>query len=352
MTNSTVTNPLAYYVSLSLPLVAWLGLEQGRAMAALGMVLAFVGLPLFDLLTGKDHRSPDPAGIVELDDRVSYRMILYVYAAVQTLLLARACHIWSVADWSWWEYVVSVISVGVVTGGLGITIAHELCHRNSSWERFVGYLLLAEVGYIHFALEHVAGHHRNVGLWHDPATARKGESVYAFIVRCVVQSWLHVWQMEAQRLRNRGHLPYGLRNRMWWWSMISPMLVLGVGSVFGPKTAWMFAGQGVFAFLLLEAVNYVEHYGLVRNEVRPGIYEKFGPQHAWEARHAASNAFLFKLQRHADHHILPQRRYQTLKVHDASPQLPQGYPAMILLSLVPPLWRRVIHPRMPQVQAP
>ncbi|MEY3386965.1 MAG: hypothetical protein RIR53_1776 [Bacteroidota bacterium] len=351
MQPNSVTSPLTYYVALSLPLMAWIGVEAGSALTALGMVFAFVGLPFLDVITGKDDRSPEPSDVAALDDMISYRLILYLYAVVQTLLLWRLLEIWSAAHWTWLEYAASVISIGTVTGGLGITIAHELGHRNSALERALGYFLLMQVGYVHFAKEHVAGHHRNVGLRYDPATARRGESVYTFIPRCVAQSWLHVWQMEAQRLRNRGMLPFGLRNRMWWWSLATPALAVGIAYVYDSNTAWLFLSQGVFAFMLLEAVNYVEHYGLVRAEIRPGIYEKFGPQHAWEARYTVSNAFLFKLQRHADHHLQPQRRYQSLKVHDESPQLPQGYPAMVILALVPPLWRRVVHPRIPRSQA-
>lgn len=339
--------PAPFYISLLLPLVAWLGVEMHLSWSGIGALFAFAGLPVMDALVGRDHRSPSPQQVIDLDDRVAYRLILYIHALAQTVLIWRACEIWSSPSLQWWEGALGVLSIGSVTGGLGITIAHELSHRNAAWERRLGMLLLLQVGYAHFALEHVAGHHRNVGLRHDPATARKGESVYAFIIRCIVGSWLHVWQMEAQRLGNRGKLRYGLRNRMWWWMLGTPLLAVGIGSVYGATSAVLFICQGAFGILLLEAVNYVEHYGLVRNEVKPGVPEKFGPQHAWEARHTVSNAFLFKLQRHADHHLLPQRRYQSLRVHDESPQLPQGYPGMILLSLLPPLWRKVVHSRLP-----
>ncbi|MEN9281779.1 MAG: hypothetical protein RL594_714 [Bacteroidota bacterium] len=352
MKSHGVTGPATFYLSLALPIAAWAGVEMGHAWTCLGMVVAFVGLPLLDVLTGRDDRSPSAQQVIDLDDALSYRVILYLHAVVQTLLLWRACELWSTCSWTGWQIALSVISVGAVTGGLGITIAHELSHRNIAWERFLGTVLLAQVGYTHFALEHVAGHHRNVGLQHDPATARKGESVYTFIARCVSQSWIHVWQMEAQRLRNRSKLPYGVRNRMWWWMALTPAIAVGVSMIFGQFAAWLFLAQGAFAIFLLEAVNYVEHYGLVRSEIRPGVPEKFGPQHAWESRHVASNTFLFKLQRHADHHLMPQRRYQSLRVHDSSPQLPQGYPAMILLSLIPPLWRRVVHPRIPAMSPP
>jgi len=347
MSSPAIMGPAPFYLSLLLPLVAWLGVEMHLSWSGIGALFAFAGLPVMDALVGRDHRSPSPQQVIDLDDRVAYRLILYIHALAQTLLIWRACEIWSSPSLQWWEGALGVLSIGSVTGGLGITIAHELSHRNAAWERRLGLLLLLQVGYAHFALEHVAGHHRNVGLRHDPATARKGESVYAFIVRCIVGSWLHVWQMEAQRLGNRGKLRYGLRNRMWWWMLGTPLLAVGIGSVYGATSAVLFICQGAFGILLLEAVNYVEHYGLVRNEVKPGVPEKFGPQHAWEARHTVSNAFLFKLQRHADHHLLPQRRYQSLRVHEESPQLPQGYPGMILLSLLPPLWRKVVHPLLP-----
>lgn len=347
MSFPAIMGPAPFYLSLLLPLVAWLGVEMHLSWSGIGAMFAFAGLPVMDALVGRDHRSPSPQQVIDLDDRVAYRLILYIHALAQTLLIWRACEIWSSPSLQWWEGALGVLSIGSVTGGLGITIAHELSHRNAAWERRLGLLLLLQVGYAHFALEHVAGHHRNVGMRHDPATARKGESVYAFIVRCIVGSWLHVWQMEAQRLGNRGKLRYGLRNRMWWWMLGTPLLAVGIGSVYGATSAVLFICQGAFGILLLEAVNYVEHYGLVRNEVKPGVPEKFGPQHAWEARHTVSNAFLFKLQRHADHHLLPQRRYQSLRVHEESPQLPQGYPGMILLSLLPPLWRKVVHPLLP-----
>ncbi|MFN4985519.1 MAG: fatty acid desaturase, partial [Ignavibacteria bacterium] len=140
--------------------------------------------------------------------------------------------------------------------------------------------------------------------------------------------------------------PYGLGNRMWLWWLMSPALYAFIGMIGGWHVALLLFLQAIVAFVLLELVNYVEHYGLVRKETKPGIIERFAPEHAWESRYIVSNFVLFKLQRHADHHLLPQRRYQSLRVHEASPQLPHGYPAMLLMSLVPPLWRSVIHKRM------
>jgi alkane 1-monooxygenase len=340
------TSPLRYYTGLVLPLTAWMGLEMGGYWTALTTIVAFVLLPLADTLRGVDNDSPSSAEIIDLESRWSYRIVLYVNVVVQTLLLTRACFVWGNGAQAWYELAFQVLGVGIVTGGLGITIAHELGHRTIWWEKLLGYVLLAQVWYTHFVAEHTAGHHKNVGLQQDPATARYGESAYAFVARSVVQSWLHVWTMEAARLRSKGKAPYGISNRMWMWSLISPALTLGIGLIGGWHVALLFTLQAVIAFVLLELVNYVEHYGLERKEIKPGIVEKFAPKHAWESRFIASNYTLFKLQRHADHHLMPQRRYQSLRVHDDSPQLPHGYPAMLLLSLVPPLWRSVVHRRM------
>ncbi|MEY2719391.1 MAG: hypothetical protein RLZZ273_757 [Bacteroidota bacterium] len=346
MSVSYSQSPIPYYYGLILPISAWIGLELGAYWTILTTAVAFVILPLADTLRGVDNESPSTSEIIDLESRWSYRIVLYVNVAVQTALLMRACFVWSSGTQASYELAFQVLGVGIVTGGLGITIAHELGHRSIWWEKLLGYVLLTQVWYTHFVAEHTAGHHKNVGLKQDPATARLGESAYAFVVRSAVQSWLHVWQMEAARLRSKGRAPYGYGNRMWMWSLASPMLTAMIGMAGGWHVALLFTLQAIIAFVLLELVNYVEHYGLERKELRPGIVEKFAPQHAWESRFIVSNFVLFKLQRHADHHLLPQRRYQSLRVHDASPQLPHGYPAMLLMSLVPPLWRSVIHRRM------
>jgi len=346
MSFSYSPSPIPYYFGLILPVSAWVGLELGGLWTTLTLAIAFIVLPLADTLRGVDNTSPSSEEIIDLERRWSYRIVLYVNVIIQTALIARACILWSLQPSIGAEVILQSVSIGIVTGGLGITIAHELGHRSIWWERLLGYILLTEVWYTHFIAEHTAGHHKNVGRHEDPATARLGESAYAFVVRSVVHSWLHVWKMEAARLRSKNKSPYGLGNRMWLWWLMSPALYAFIGMAGGWHVALLFTLQAIVAFVLLELVNYVEHYGLERKELKPGIVERFAPEHAWESRYIVSNYTLFKLQRHADHHLLPQRRYQSLRVHEASPQLPHGYPAMLLMSLVPPLWRSVIHKRM------
>jgi alkane 1-monooxygenase len=327
--------------------LAMVGLLKGGAWTGAAAAMSFIGLPLLDQLLGKDDVSPSAEQAVSLETSRGYRYVTYAVGIVQTAYLVACIVLWSSRDWTAWEYALHVVSTGVVTGGIGITVAHELVHRTSRIERWLGSFMLHQVAYAHFGVEHIEGHHRNVGLRSDPATARMGENVYTFIVRCVVFSWWQVWEIEADRNRRAGVAPYGVHNRMWRWTLSFPVGVVVIGLAAGWFTAVLAVAQAIIAIIMLEMVNYVEHYGLERREIKPGVLERVTAKHAWEARHRASNVGLFKLQRHADHHIAPQRRYQSLRVHDESPQLPHGYPVMLMLSLVPPLWRAVIHPRIP-----
>ncbi|MBU3740714.1 MAG: alkane 1-monooxygenase [Candidatus Kapabacteria bacterium] len=335
-----------YYGALLFPVLLVLAALGGGWWLALPTFLALVVIPILDTVAGVDDRSPSNEEVAGLEARASFRVVLYLYVVLQSVALVVMCVAFAQGDWAGWEIALAVLSTGIVTGGIGITIAHELGHRQAVVERLLGYVLLAEVGYLHFVLEHVQGHHRNVGLDEDPATARRGEPAYRFILRSAVGQWFHAWGIEAQRLRALGRSPLSLSNRVIRWAVLPVVLLTGCITFWGPMIAVLLVGQSVVAIALLELVNYVEHYGLVRAEIKPGVRDRVRAIHSWESRYVASNAILFKLQRHADHHLLPHRRYQSLRLHDESPQLPHGYPLMIMLALVPPLWRRSIHPRL------
>lgn len=325
---------LPYYGALTMPILVALGLLLGGWWWYSMLIVPFVVVPMLDHLIGPDSRQPERSDIKVLESQMSYRMVLYIYAALQLSLLVWAMMLWPEMNTS--ERWACTIVMGVMTGGLGITIAHELVHRTSIAERALGYGLLCSVWYGHFGVEHVRGHHKNVGLHIDPATARRGEHAYAFVVRSIVMGFIDAARMEPS-------LVAGLVSVQAAWTAAAVVLV---GDV---SVAWFIVGQSAVAILLLELVNYVEHYGLVRTEVSPGVVTKFAAHHAWESRYPASNYLLFKLQRHADHHMHPQRRYQTLRVHEQSPQLPSGYPMMVLVALIPPLWFRAIDRRIPAV---
>ncbi len=340
--------PWPFFGALILPALVAVSLMEGGWWWAAVLAVPFVVVPVLDVLIGPDHTQPTRSQMADLDGKLSYRLVLYLYAAAHVGLLIWGCYVWANTPLPMWERWLLVLCMGIMTGGLGITIAHELVHRRSAVERYLGYLLLCGVWYMHFGLEHVAGHHRNVGLPTDPATARRGESAYAFVIRSAVMGWVHAFNLERDRLRKIGRTAWTLRNATVSWLLIQVgWTVLAAVATGDPSVVVFILGQSAVAVLLLELVNYVEHYGLRRGETSPGIVERFGPMHAWESRYPASNYLLFKLQRHADHHLYPQRRYQLLGVHEQSPQLPAGYPLMVLAALVPPFWRRLVHPRLP-----
>jgi alkane 1-monooxygenase len=235
-------------------------------------------------------------------------------------------------------------SVGTATGGIGITAAHEMGQRASVLDRALAQIGLALVGYGHFYIEHNRGHHVRVGTVDDPATARFGENVYAFWLRSLAGSFRHALKLEAMR---RGHRGQGvLHDRVW------QLTALSAGYA---AAAWAFAGwaglafwvlQALIAVLLLETTNYLEHYGLRRERGQP-----VGPQHSWDSDQWLSNAFLFNLERHADHHAHPERPFEALRATPAAVQLPMGYAGMVVLAWLPPLWRAVMHPRLAHVHA-
>jgi alkane 1-monooxygenase len=238
-----------------------------------------------------------------------------------------------------------------VTGGIGITVAHELGHRASRLDRALAKALLVTVLYGHFFVEHVRGHHVRVGTPDDPATAPRGMNVYRFWLRSVGGSFIHAWRLEALRLSRTGGSAWSLRNWVLTGSLLSVALVAAAWLAAGEKGLAFFIVQGVFAFTLLEVVNYVEHYGLRRS--RDGArYEAVAPRHSWNADYTLSNWLLLNLQLHSDHHAHMERPFETLRSMPQAPQLPAGYPTMVVAALVPPLWFALIDPRLPAQPAP
>jgi alkane 1-monooxygenase len=233
-----------------------------------------------------------------------------------------------------------------MVSGVAINTAHELGHKRASLERWLSRVALAQSGYGHFFIEHNRGHHVRVATPEDPASSRFGESFYAFLPRTVLGSLRSAWELEAVRLRRVGAPVLGPRNDILGaWAMSFVLFGL-LAAVFGPAVIPLLALQAVVGFSLLEVVNYLEHYGLLRLRREDGRYERTRPEHSWNSNSAASNVLLYHLQRHSDHHANPVRRYQALRHVEAAPQLPTGYAGMIVLALLPPLWRRVMDDRV------
>ena len=246
---------------------------------------------------------------------------------------------------STFEIVGLTISVGMMAGGGGINIAHEMMHRKNLAHRALAEVLMTSVSYTHFCVEHVLGHHKHVGTPKDPATSRKNENLYAFLPRTLFGGLLSAWRLETERVSNR-QISWTLKDRRVRYSVFYVAVLAAIILNFGALGTLFFIGQSATAILLLEVINYVEHYGLSRQQLENGRYERVLPKHSWNSAHRLTNALLVHLPRHADHHYMASRHYQDLRHIDDSPQLPTGYAAMVLLALVPPLWRVVMNPKV------
>jgi len=335
----------------SIPFIIWAvhqGLEGTWGMHVvwwLAPVIVFALIPLLDLLLGNDAENPPDELIEWLENDRYYRWILYAFLPVQYAGLVLACWMWSTYDMGLVDQLGLAVSVGVVAG-IGINTAHELGHKKEKHERWLSRVALAQTFYGHFFIEHNRGHHVRVATPEDPASSRVGESFYRFWPRAVSGSLRDAWALEKKRLARTNHGPWTLRNDVLSAWLMSAVLFGTLTAAFGWEVLPMLLIQAVFGFSLLEVVNFLEHYGLRRQKLESGRYERPTARHSWNSNNVVTNVFLYHLQRHSDHHANPTRRYQALRDYDDAPQLPAGYATMIVAAWIPPLWRRIMDKRL------
>jgi alkane 1-monooxygenase len=310
-----------------------------------GPFFLFVVMPILDTLVGKDAENPPDSAIKHLEEDRYYRWCTYLYLPLQYVSLIGACAIWAAGELSLVESVGLALTVGCVSG-IAINTAHELGHKRKSLERWLSKVALAQTFYGHFFIEHNRGHHVRVATPEDPASARLGESFWEFLPRSVIGSLTSSWELEKVRLARMDKGPWTIHNDILnAWAM-SVVLFAALVAVFGPVVIPFLVIQAVFGFSLLEVVNYLEHYGLLRQKREDGRYERCRPEHSWNSNNVSSNVLLYHLQRHSDHHANPVRRYQALRHCEEAPELPSGYATMIVLAYATPLWRRVMDPKV------
>ncbi|QNN54483.1 alkane 1-monooxygenase [Nocardioides mesophilus] len=313
-----------------------------------GPIVVFGVVPVIDIVAGLDRSNPPDDLVEALEKDRYYRWITYLFLPIQYAALVWACWMFSQDSMSVVDKTGLALSIGTIAG-IGINTAHELGHKKESHERWLAKIALAQSFYGHFYIEHNRGHHVRVATPEDPASSRVGESFYAFWPRTVLGSLRSAWGLERRRIMRRRPHPWTLDNDVLNAWLMSAVLWGGLVALFGVAILPFLVIQAVVGFSLLEAVNYLEHYGMRRNRTGAdgtGRYERVDPSHSWNSNNIATNVLLYHLQRHSDHHANPTRRYQTLRDFEESPVLPTGYAGMILIALVPPLWRRVMDPRV------
>jgi alkane 1-monooxygenase len=330
-----------------LPFIAWALVElTGFGFFWFwGPVLVFAIFPLADVIVGMDAENPPDSIIKWLEQDRYYRWCTYVFIPVQFAGLIFACYLWADGGLSTVDSLGLALTMAMVSG-IAINTAHELGHKRADLEKWLSKVALAQSGYGHFFIEHNRGHHVRVATPEDPASARMGESFWAFLPRTVSGSLSSAWGLERARLERGGHSAWSIHNDIVQAWAMTVVLFAALAIAFGPVVLPYLLLQAVLGFSLLEVVNYLEHYGLLRQKREDGRYERCLPEHSWNSNNVASNVLLYHLQRHSDHHANPTRRYQALRHVDEAPQLPTGYAGMILIAWFPPIWRRVMDRRV------
>jgi len=312
----------------------------------IGPMFVYLLIPLLDVFVGADKTNPPEEVVAWLEQDRYYRWVTYLFLPMQ--LAAIFVGFWLMTRHGGLA-VVDRIGIAATLGmlnGVAINTAHELGHKKEHLERWFAKVALAPTGYGHFFIEHNRGHHVRVATPEDPASSRMGETFWTFLPRTVSGSLVNGWRLEKQRLHRMGKKTFSPRNDVLnAWAM-TIVLWAALIVLFGAGIWPYLLIQAVLGFSLLEAVNYIEHYGLVRQKADNGRWERVTPRHSWNNNNTMTNLFLYHLQRHSDHHANPTRRYQALRHFDESPQLPSGYATMIVLAYFPPLWRRVMDKRV------
>ena len=317
--------------------IGLLGIYLGGAYQGLGIGVIFIVHPLFDFILTKAF------GEIKSNPSPPSNFSLYLWPLFQTSLIFSALYFLSLESSTGFQ-ILGAISLGIITGGFGITISHEFIHRPNKWEIGFGVFLLSQVSYSVFRIEHVFGHHRKVATPDDPASAKKGETIYGFIPKAIVKTYISALELENRFIKKKGH-PFYYHRFLHYFLLQLFWLVL-IYFIFGINGMLLFLVQSLMAIILLELIDYIEHYGLQRKEISPGKYQPVGPEHSWDTNFFLTNTSLFNLGKHAHHHQKAGVPYQKLTSTPTANQYPFGYSWAIILSLIPPLWFSMIHPRL------
>jgi alkane 1-monooxygenase len=338
---------LPFWLSLCLIPTVVLSAFVGGWAVALPPLASWGLFSLLDKVTGRYEKNADTdtpdAGLIW------YRAITHIWFPVQmSLLLWILWYVPTAEHLSTFERVMVFFGMGVVSGTVGINYAHELMHQKSRFERWLADLLLSTVLYGHFRSEHLLVHHTYVGTPRDAVTARYNEGFHHFYPRVLRQSLASGWRAEAQRLKRKNRSLWHSSNPFWRYGILQFLWLIAAFLIGGWSGVVLFLVQAGVAIWQLELVNYIEHYGLTRKYLGEGKYEHVKPRHSWNATQQASNWLLINLQRHSDHHYKPGRRFPLLQTYaeDEAPLLPYGYPLMTMAAMIPPIWLRLMNPRV------
>lgn len=334
-----------YVTPFVLYCLGYLSFTKSGLYAWTPLLYVFFIVPIVELFI-----APNPVNLDAAEEQLAkankwYDVVLWCTVPCQYFLLYTfLTHIGS--SQSNLDTLGSIIGMGLLCGTFGINVAHELGHRTNKFEQFLAKSLLLSSLYMHFFIEHNKGHHKHVATPDDPSTAKFKQSVYAFWIQTFIGTYLSAWHIAIEDAKKKKSFMPVLFNEMMLFQLIQIGLLLLIYINFGYIITVYFILAAFIGAILLETVNYIEHYGLQREKGSTALFERVQPHHSWNSNHIIGRLMLFELSRHSDHHYMASRKYQVLRNMDEAPQMPTGYPGMIILSLFPPLWFKVMHQQM------
>jgi alkane 1-monooxygenase len=311
----------------------------------LPLLFSFGFIPLVELLFEPDAKNLSEEEKKKAATDSYFNLVLYAVVILQVAFVIYFLKVIQ-ENLSTFDLIGRIVSMGILCGIFGINVGHELGHRSNRFEQFLGEILLLSSLETHFLPYHNSGHHHNVATPKDPATARKGEIVFLFWFRSQIGSYIKAWNIENDRLHKKGKSFISLSNKMLIYTLAQITLLATIYYFFNIQTMLYFMAAALLGIILLETVNYIEHYGLLRQKKENGNYERVQHHHSWNSNHILGRTMLFELSRHSDHHYKASKHYQLLDSTPNSPQMLTGYPGMMLLALVPPLWFKVMHKQL------
>ncbi|MBX2827659.1 MAG: alkane 1-monooxygenase [Flavobacteriaceae bacterium] len=343
---------LKYLTAFSIPLAAIIGLTLRGNWTFFTPVFAFVLIPILEIILPVQTANLDEEEALSKSKNKLFNLMLYLNLPL----------VFGIVGWFLWSltqtiYTTSemaglIFSVGIVVGSNGINVAHELGHRKLQWEKTLGKLLLMPSLYMHFYVEHNYGHHLHAATPEDPASAKYNQSVYSFWITSMFRQYVSAWKIQKNLLKRQNLSFISIKNDMLWYVLFQLGYLVLIFILLGFTATWVAVVIGFVGALLLETINYIEHYGLSRKKKESGRYERVSEIHSWNSNHVLGRMMLYELTRHSDHHYKAHKKYQLLDYHDSSPQMPFGYPTSMVLSLLPPLWFSIMNKRIPEEMKP
>ena len=338
---------MKYLWAYSIPVVGILGIYLGDFWSFSALLFTFIIIPFLELLLPVDQKNYDQETVSNRLKNKFFDVLLYLNVPIVYGAIFFCLYKITQPGISKIEIIGMTLSLGVILGSNGINVAHELGHRKNFFEKILGKFLLIPSHYTHFYIEHNHGHHLHVSTPEDPSTAKYNQNLYAFWFQTVIGTYKKAWEIQKRLNLIDNRSLFSAKNDMFWFTIIQISYLLLIYLLFGFNGFLFVLFAGIVGFLLLETINYIEHYGLKRNQLASGRYERVTEKHSWNSNHVLGRIILYELTRHSDHHFKSQKKYQILEYHDVSPQMPYGYPTSMVLSFFPPLWFAVMNKRIP-----